>query len=152
MGIKKVIEDISRIETMLLEMANIQNDAHGLKYDITFHIHQPGLDSNGAPVDNSVTHPRVKVFKRTQDDGFTVPLNGKRKIKGDWKNIVKKISDYNEIVGHIQNNGDAYLLFYCSPDMGQKTLKEYLLDPTKAKKDLKKLLDDNYKDLDWYER
>jgi hypothetical protein len=124
----------------LLEMANIAKDVHGLDLNIRLQVFQPGLDDNGLPIDNSSTHPRVKVFKDNHDDGFTIPIYGKHKIKGDWKRILSKVSDYNSVITHVEKNKDAYLLFYCSPTMSATELKRYLKSPEKAKKDLQKII------------
>jgi hypothetical protein len=94
------------------EMANLDPDLHHLGVVANIHIWSPG---KGQP-----HGPRVKIYKQSIDDGFTVPVlddlaKMKEKAKGNFSILSQ--SDVNKVIKNIHRAREIFKEYWINPHM-----------------------------------
>lgn len=106
----------------IVEMANIDSRTHGFGVDVKLHLMQPG---------NSLRHgPRVKVFKKTLQDSFSIILSKKESEiildpNTDYKPLLNK-TQYLQVLDGVKRHRIAFLKFWNTPTMTVDELKDLM--------------------------
>ena len=125
MKYKKV--NTTAVEEALYSMANVPAKIHKLGVDVKLHLYQPG--------NKKIPHaPRVKVFRKSLEDGFSVILDKDlTKMKVKRKPFLKE-KEFKKVVDGIKKYRIPFLMMWHDETMDVFELRS-LMD--KVDKDVK---------------